>query len=39
MLEKANTKDSEPKPNVDNEDPREIERITDNIKKRIQGGY
>ena len=39
MLEKAQSQDTEPKPNVNNEDPQQIEKLTDNIKKRVQRSY
>lgn len=38
MLEKANKEDSEAKPNVIDEDPKEIEEITKKIKRKIQQG-
>lgn len=38
MLEKANKEDPEPKPNVIEEDPKEIEEITKKIRKKIQQG-
>lgn len=38
MLDKANKEDSEAKPNVTEEDPKEIEEITKKIKDKIQQG-
>lgn len=37
MLEKASEKDT-PQPNVINEDPKQIEQITENIKRRLREG-
>lgn len=39
MLERAQSQDTETKPNVNNEDPQQIEKLTDNIKKRVQRSY
>ena len=36
MLEKAENEDPEPKPNTADEDSKEIEHITNNIRRRIQ---
>ncbi|MFO8016445.1 MAG: hypothetical protein R6U32_05050 [Candidatus Woesearchaeota archaeon] len=37
MLEKADKDESEPKPNTAEEDQKEIESITDRIRRKIQG--
>lgn len=38
MLDKANKEDPEPKPNVIDEDTKEIENLTNKIRKKIQEG-
>lgn len=39
MLEKANSKEPEAKPNTGNEaDPKQVEKLVDDLKRRLQQG-
>jgi len=39
MLEKANSKDSEAKPNTSSDaDPKQVEKLVDDLKRRLQQG-